>query len=160
MIPEYPNFTALAIGQLDEIKEHLRLTPRDTCELSIGNLFIWDDFDHPQVTAINRNVCVLITPPNEPPYWLEPFGALQLKETVDICLKYAGRISRASEMFVALLPPSLYKTEPLRNQFDYIYETGALAELKGKKYDGKRNHVKKFQQRNQGYEYLPLGPGL
>jgi len=159
MIPEYPNFAPLGIGHLGEIEEHLRLTPRDTCELSIGNLFIWDDFDHPQVTAINRNVCVLITPPNEPPYWLEPFGALQLKETVDICLKHAGRISRASEMFVALLPPGAYKTEPLRNQFDYIYETKTLAELKGKKYDGKRNHVKQFAGRNPGYEFLPLSPG-
>jgi uncharacterized protein len=158
MIPQFPDFIPLEIAQRDEIADHLKLTPRDTCELTIGNLFIWQDFDRPQVTTINDNVCVLITPSNEPPYFLEPFGALRLKETVDICLKHAGRISRASEMFTAILPPGLYKTEPLRNHFDYIYETKTLAELKGKKYDGKRNHVKKFGQRNPGYEYVPLGP--
>jgi len=157
VIPEYPQFSPLVIGQRQEIAEHLAVTPRDTCELSLGNLFIWEDFDRPQVTLINGNVCVLITPPNEPPYFLEPFGALQIKETVELCLKHGGRISRASEMFVALLPPGVFKTEPLRNQFDYIYETKTLAELKGKKFDGKRNHIKKFQQRNPGYEFLPLG---
>ena len=159
MIPEYPKFIPLEIGQKGEIAEHLLLTPRDTCELTVGNLFIWNDFDRPQVTAINQNVCVLITPPNEPPYFLEPLGALKLKETVDICLQHTGRISRASEMFVALLPPDTYKLEPLRDHFDYIYETKTLAELKGKKYDGKRNHVKKFAQGNPGYEYRPLDPG-
>ncbi len=157
MIPAYPNFVPLELGQRREIAEHLAVTPRDTCELSLGNLFIWEAFDRPQVTVINGNVCVLITPPNEPPYFLEPFWALAIKETVATCLQHAGRVSRASEMFVALLPPGAFKTEPLRNQFDYIYETKALAELKGKKYDGKRNHVKKFRQRNPGYEYRPLG---
>ncbi len=156
MIPEFPKFVPLEIGQRGEIAEHLAVTPRDTCELSIGNLFIWEEFDRPQVTVINGNVCVLITPPNEPPYFLEPFGALRIKETVDLCLQHAGRVSRASEMFVALLPPGAFKTEPLRNQFDYIYETKNLAELKGKRFDGKRNHIKKFQLNNPGREYRPL----
>ena len=159
MIPEYPDFIPLGIGQRAEIAEHLAMTPRDTCELTVGNLFIWQDFDRPQVTLINNNVCVLITPPNETPYFLEPFGARKIRETVDLCLKHTGRISRASEMFVALLPQGTYKLEPLRNHFDYIYETKTLAELKGKKYDGKRNHIKRFGQRNPGYEYLPLDPG-
>jgi uncharacterized protein len=156
MIPEYPNFKPLEIDQCEEIAAQLAPTPRDICELCVGNLFIWQDFDRPQVTLINKNVCALLSPPNEPPYFLEPFGTLQLKETVDLCLKHAGRISRASELFIAQLPSNVYKTNPLRNHFDYIYETKVLAELKGKKYDGKRNHVKKFQQRNPGYEYLPL----
>ena len=156
MIPEYPDFKPLEIDQRAEIAEHLATTPRDICELCLGNLYIWEDFDKPQVTLINNNVCVLITPPNEPPYFLEPFGVLKLKETVDLCLKDAGRISRASEMFVRQLPSNTYQTAPLRNHFDYIYETKALAELKGKKYDGKRNRIKQFRQRNPGYEYLPL----
>jgi len=159
MIPEYPKFIPLEIGQRTEIAGHLAMTPRDTCELTLGNLFIWNDFDKPQVTLINNNVCVLITPPNETQYFLEPFGALKIKETVDLCLKHAGRISRASEMFVALLPVDSYKLKPLRDHFDYIYERQTLAELKGKKYDGKRNHIKRFGQRNPGYEYRPLNAG-
>lgn len=159
MIPEYPKFVPLEIGQRREIAEHLAATPRDTCELSLGNLFIWEEFDRPQVTLVNSNVCVLIAPPNETPYFLEPFGARRIGETVELCLKHAGRVSRASEMFVALLPPGVFKTEPLRNQFDYIYETKTLAELKGKRFDGKRNRIKRFQQGNPGYEYRPLTAG-
>ncbi|MBN3033744.1 MAG: DUF2156 domain-containing protein [Candidatus Saganbacteria bacterium] len=159
MIPAYPNFIPLEIGQREEISKHLAATPRGTCELSPGNLFIWKDFDRPQVTLINHNVCVLIAPPNEPPYFLEPFGSHKLKETVDLCLKRAGRVSRASEMFAALLPPGAYRTEPLRNQFDYIYETKALAGLKGKKFDSKRNRIKRFERHNPGYEYRPLNAG-
>ncbi|MDD5593627.1 MAG: phosphatidylglycerol lysyltransferase domain-containing protein, partial [Candidatus Margulisbacteria bacterium] len=160
VIPKFPTFKPLEIGDRAEIAEHLKPTPRDICELCAGNLFIWQDFDRPRVTLINNNACVLIDPPNEPPYFLEPFGALKLKETVDTCLKQTGRISRASEMFVALLPPDLYKTSPLRNHFDYIYQTRDLAELKGKKYDGKRNHIKRFTARYPNYEYVPLTPAF
>jgi hypothetical protein len=46
----------------------------------------------------------------------------------------------------------------LRNQFDYIYETKILAELKGGKYDGKRNHIKKFKSRFPDYKFTPLRP--
>ena len=160
MIPIFPSFKPLEISQRAEIAEHLAATPRDICELCVGNLFIWQNFDRPRVTLINENVCVTINPPNEPPYYLEPFGANKLTETVDICLRHAGRISRASEMFIALLPPGAYKINSLRSHFDYIYLTKDLAELKGKKYDGKRNHIKKFRGRHPGYEYLPLGNGM
>src|SRR3989338_9107006 len=131
MIPIFPSFKPLEIGQHAEIAEHLAATPRDICELCVGNLFIWQNFDRPRVTLINENVCATINPPNEPPYYLEPFGANKLKETVDICLKHAGRLSRASEMFIALLQENTYKIEPLRNHFDYIYGTKAMAELRG-----------------------------
>jgi hypothetical protein len=160
MIPQFPNFKPLEIGQRAEIAEHLAATPRDICELGVGNLFIWQDFDRPQATIINDNVCVTINPPNEKPYFLEPFGARKLKETVDICLGHTGRISRASEVFVALLPEKVFKINPLRDHFDYIYGTKAMAELKGRQFDGKRNHVKKFRERHPDYEYLPLGNAL
>ena len=71
-------------------------------------------------------------------------------------IKHAGRISRASQEFVSGLEGDTYKISELRNQFDYIYQTRDLAELKGKQYDGKRNHIKRFKAAHPDYEYSAL----
>ncbi|MBC8530602.1 DUF2156 domain-containing protein [Gehongia tenuis] len=55
--------------------------------------------------------------------------------------------------------PDQYVIEEDRDNFDYVYRWEDLAELKGKKYHGKRNHINKFLQ-EYSYEYLPLTADL
>lgn len=158
MIPKYPKFKFVELSDLPFILKHLRDYPCDICELNLVNIFIWRNFDHPQLTHINHNLCIYVSPANEPPYFLGPIGNHKIRETVNICLKHSGKISRATESFVSKLPLQNYKIKCLRNQFDYIYETKSLAELKGRKFDGKRNHIKKFKQRHPNYEFISLSP--
>jgi hypothetical protein len=160
MIPEFPQIKPLELEDRLWIHRKLKQTSREICELSLGNIFIWKDFDHTLVTCINHNICMLINPPNEPAYFLEPIGSNKLAETAEILLKHAGRISRVSINFLAQLPKDRYLFEPLRNQFDYIYARANLAELKGKKYDGKRNHIKRFSRQHPNYTYQTLDPNI
>lgn len=55
--------------------------------------------------------------------------------------------------------PGAFKYIPERDYFDYIYLRSDLQELKGKKYQPKRNHIHKFID-NYAYRYLPITPGL
>lgn len=41
-----------------------------------------------------------------------------------------------------------------RDSFDYIYKSSDLIELKGKKYHGKRNHIKRFKENDWSFEPL------
>jgi len=50
-----------------------------------------------------------------------------------------------------------FTIEPDRDNADYLYKTRDLIELKGQKYDAKRNFIKKFRARNE-YEYVKLRP--
>lgn len=159
MIPQYPKFKPLEIEDKDLISHHLNLFPRKICELALANFFIWKAFDRSSFTFINQNLCILINSPVEPPYFLEPLGQSKLVETVDICLKHAGKISRASESFVSLLPQNQYQIACQRSQYDYVYLTQDLAELKGRKFDGKRNHIKRFKRHFPDYQFIPIGPG-
>ena len=158
VIPHYPDFKALEIDDRLWIGRKLRLTSRQICELSPGNIFIWKDFDHTRVTCINDNVCMQINPPNEAPYFLEPVGGNKIPETVKTMFELRGRISRVSKHFTTLLPKGAYTFEPLRNQFDYLYLREELAQLKGKKFDGKRNHIKRFRSAHHNYQYWPFDP--
>jgi hypothetical protein len=98
----------------------------------------------------------LLDQPNEPAYFLEPLGRSEPVKTTEILLKHIGRVSRVSASFAKLLPADRFQLTPLRNQFDYLYLRTDLAELKGRKYDGKRNHLKRFRARYPDHEFGPL----
>ena len=51
-------------------------------------------------------------------------------------------------------------TEPVRNQYDYIYRRTDLATLHGRHLDAKRNHINRFRAEHPDFEYRPLTPEL
>ncbi|MBN2058396.1 MAG: DUF2156 domain-containing protein [Candidatus Saganbacteria bacterium] len=160
MIPEYPKFIKLELSDMPELKKHLAANERRICELALTNLIIWRDFDRPRLTRINGNICIMIEPQNESAFFLEPLGQNDLKSTLTICLAKTGKLSRLSENFMASLELKEFRVKCLRSHFDYIYRTRTLAQLKGKAYDGKRNHIKNFQKRHPDYSYAPLDPKM
>lgn len=160
MIPKFPEFKSLELSDRSILAEHLRSINPNICELALANLYIWRDFDRPQLTSINGNLCILINPLNEPPHFLEPIGRNKPVETINTCLEYAKCFSRVSEDFISLIQNDKYKTSCQRSQFDYIYRIEELATLAGKKYDGKRNHIKKFTRHYPNYKYENLAQNM
>lgn len=156
MIPQYPKFKPVDIDVLPEIEALLSKAPSSLCEFSPANLIIWQDFDRSQVTLINNNLCILNDPRNEPCFFLEPIGKNKTIETINVCLKHCGIVSRASERLVSKLLQEKFKFKCLRSQFDYVYERQKLADFKGKKFDGKRNHIKRFLRRFPDYKFVAL----
>lgn len=154
MIPEYPELKPVELADKEEVDKFLELYPPEICELSFANIYIWRHWEKSQLTKINGNLCVLCSPPDEPAYFLEPVGENNLDETVQICLSLGPRLSRVSERFLKKLRGT-YSIQEDRDNFDYVYLTKDLAELKGKKYDGKRNLIKKFEK-NYRAEVRPL----
>ncbi|MBI5400125.1 DUF2156 domain-containing protein [Candidatus Saganbacteria bacterium] len=146
------------MANLPKIKHFFAQKQPAACEVSPANLLIWQDFDRPQITLINDNLCLFISPINEKPFFLEPLGNQQLLATIETALNHCGKISRVTETFVKQLPQNQFKICCLRAHFDYLYETKVLAELKGRRFDGKRNHIKRFRLRHQNYTYQPLQP--
>jgi hypothetical protein len=51
--------------------------------------------------------------------------------------------------------PEQFRWFPERDYFDYIYYREDLVELKGKKYQSKRNHINKFKKEYE-YEFVPI----
>lgn len=154
MIPDYPALKPVELEDKEEVQKYLELYPPEICELTFANIYIWRHWEKPQLTRINDNLCVFCSPPDEPAYFLEPVGDSKLEETVEICLSLASRLSRVSEKFLKKIRSGYLRRED-RDNFDYVYSTEELATLKGKKYDGKRNLIKKFEK-NYRAEVRPL----
>jgi hypothetical protein len=153
-LPEFPEFKLIGLEDKKDLSEFIARYPSEVCEINFGNIFIWRNFDHAKLTTINGNLCILCEPPSEPAYFLQPVGENKIKETLLTCLSFAPRLSRIPESFAATYCSGL-RSELDRNNFDYVYLAEALACLKGKKYDGKRNRIRKFE-RNHDYWYLSM----
>lgn len=61
---------------------------------------------------------------------------------------------RQFDIFKELFPADSYSISTDEGGWDYVYLSSDLAELKGKKYHGKRNHLKKLLAMDYSYEPL------
>lgn len=156
--PVFPEFKPVGLEDKPFIEGRIRAHPSAACEINFTNIFIWRHFEASRYTLIRGNLCVLCEPPNEPPYFLQPVGAEDLEATVRDCLEFAPRLSRVPEDFVLRNCGGL-RSEAEPDNFDYVYRAEDLIQLKGKKYDGKRNRIRKFE-RSHPFRYLRLAPEL
>ena len=157
MIPPcFPSLKPVGLEDGPLIRDFLARFPSEACEMTFANIYIWREYERPSYAVHNGNLCVLCAPPGEPPYFLQPVGETGLDGTVDACLDLNPRLSRVPEAF-ALRHCASHRIEPDPDNFDYVYASEDLTQLKGKRYDGKRNRIRKFE-RTTAFRYGKLGP--
>lgn len=154
-LPRFPEFKPIEPEDRDILAAAIARHPSPACEIHFANLFMWRHFERSRYTVINDNFCVQCEPPGEPAYFLQPIGETRIEATIRTCLTASPRLSRVTESF-ALRYGGPYRQEPDRDNFDYVYLTEDLARLKGKRYDGKRNRIRKFE-RTHVYGYAHYG---
>jgi len=152
--PEFPEFKPIEIEDQGLLTAAIAQHPSEACEIHFGSIFLWRHFEHPKLTSVNGNLCVYCEPPSEPAYFLQPIGEKDVEGTLRTLLSFAPRLSRVDESFV-LRYGGAFRCDLDPDNFDYVYRNEDLAELKGKKYDGKRNRIRKFE-RNYSYSYARL----
>jgi hypothetical protein len=153
-LPRYPEFKPVGLEDQAVFEDYLGRDPSEVCELNFANIFIWKDSEHPSWTLLNGGLCVLVEPEFEESYGLPPIGGERVPETIATLLGHAPRLSRVSQVFVERHGAGLRAEEDPGN-FDYVYLRQELAELKGKKFDGKRNRIRKFES-TFAHEYHAL----
>ena len=154
LIPIFPELYTLDYTVKNELIKWLQKYPPCISDLGAGYLYLWLEHDIPQVTIINGNLCILIRPYNLPPYFLDPIGDNLIKETISTCIAHCGRICISNALLTKLGNDlSGYKITEIPEQFDYIYETKTLVDLKGTKFASKRNHIHKFMRSYSDFKY-------
>jgi hypothetical protein len=149
--PLFPEFKSIELEDGNLLAEAIARHPSEICEMHFANIFPWRHFERSKLTAINDNLCILCQPPSEPAYFLQPIGGNDIEGTLRTCLSFAPRLSRVEESFAARYGGS-YRCELDRDNFDYVYLSEDLSSLKGRKFDGKRNRIRKFEN-SYAYNY-------
>jgi len=152
--PLFPEFKPLLLEDRPVIQEFFDRHPFEASEYSFGNNFIWRHYDHPRWTVLCGNLCLVFDPPGQTSYALAPVGESEIPKTIRTLLDVVPHLVRVPAAFIQKHGAGFFH-EPERDAFDYVYATEDLAELQGKKYEGKRNRIRKFE-REHVWRYVPV----
>lgn len=135
-----------------------------TCEYPFGNVFSYGAGMDIFVGEVEN--CLITKCIDDSGYVMYccPIGKGDIKKAVEFVLSDAGKDGRDYEIFgISPETAEMIKREfshkldvfPVRDTFDYIYNSEDLIELKGKKYQPKRNHISYFMKNNNwSYEKI------
>ena len=138
------------------------------CEISFANVFLWGE----QSIAVGDGYLLLLSKFGEHRVYPFPLGPSDKKPLIDRIILdskirkipcYIGGVSREAKKFMEENYPEKFRFDFREGSFDYVYDINDLADLPGKKYHSKRNHINRFLEDYPDYsvkiiteENLPL----
>lgn len=131
------------------------------CEYSFANINLWGR----QRVAFMDGFAVLFSQFDRNTVYPFPVGQGDVKPVLDAIIadaKKRGIPCRLSSMtqadcaLVEALYPGKFHFHTDRNNYDYVYAIGDLAELRGKHYQSKRNFANRFEANHPHCQLLPL----
>lgn len=153
------SFKKLTLSDIDKIRPYFMLSKTRTCDNTVGGAFMWRDFFCEEYAIINDTMLFKLNYLNNQTAFTMPlgkdvFGALH--SVADYCLEndMPMIICSAAESDVMQLKTQ-FSVEAVKeeNWSDYLYLASDLANMKGKKYNGQRNHINRFMRENTSYEF-------
>lgn len=137
---------------------------RKNCDLSFSNLCSWRFMYDTKFAIVDGFLLFKFHMNNELAYMM-PVGEGDLKKILEAIIDDATSEGKSFLMYgvcnnmrdeIEKLMPGKFDFSSNRDYVDYIYLRTDLAELKGKKFQPKRNHANKFYKTYTDYEYVPI----
>ena len=155
------DFHRVSLADREEYSRILAEAPPRGCEYSFANLFLWGR----QHIALRHGCAALFSHFYGRSVYPFPIGdgdkAAVIREILSDAKKRGlpcriTGMTDADRAFLEETFPDTFHFRTDRDSYDYVYQTDALADLRGRKYQKKRNHFNRFQLQHPGYEVLPL----
>ena len=147
-------FKRATLCDREEIERYLNMTSRPSLEYSFTTLYLWQE-------QFGMEFCIedgflFIRTSGKRRMYLYPIGNGDEKSAVDKIVSEGGTfysLSKEQAEKIDAWYPEKYTFAESRDMGDYVYETQALAYLKGKKLSAKRNHINRFLAENPKWSY-------
>jgi len=155
------DFQRLKLGQKEQYEDILFSCPDRGCEYAFANLYLWGR----QQVAFLHGCVAFFSHFNGRSVYPFPIGYGDRRAAIEDILRDArerGIPCRITNMRPADWEelngwfPGQFIVRADRDSFDYVYDIQDLAELKGRKFQKKRNHVNRFLQEHPDCQALPL----
>jgi len=156
-------FKDITFEDMSTIKKHLENNENKACEFSLANVFMWNVdnmckfgiLEDKLVYRCVNEMCVTYTVPNIRSDSKELIDKLIADaKSLDKQFTLKG-VSEDGTKHLEEFYPGQFEFSFNRDNSDYIYKVEDLAQLTGKKYHGKKNHINYFLKTYQ-YQYEPI----
>ncbi len=161
-IPIFPDFAMFGLEHKVSFETALKAFQPRISEYTFSEIFAWRGTRGTMISTINDNIILKFHKENDV-FLSEPIGNTRIPESIKQALEWMKNNNVNATVFGAT--PEIIETfgekkewfniEDDRADYDYVYEAKELAELAGRKYDGKRNHLKQFNK-NYAYEFVDM----
>lgn len=154
-------FHSLDPSEKDRYNDILQNSGKRGCEYGFTNLYMWGR----QKIAYLADHVVYFSQFNRKSVYLFPMGAGDQKPVLDAVIQDAKdrgipcRFTGLSQEDCALLEqlyPGQFRYHTDRDSFDYVYDINDLADLKGRRFQKKRNHLNRFRAERPSCKLLPI----
>lgn len=131
------------------------------CEYSFVNLFLWGR----QKAAVVHGFLVVFSQFDRRSVYPFPVGQGDIGPVLDAIIHDARTrgipccLTSLTAEECALLEsryPGQFRFHTNRDNFDYVYDINGLADLKGRKYQKKRNHLHRFHEAHPDCRFVPI----
>ncbi|MBE0676202.1 MAG: DUF2156 domain-containing protein [Bacteroidales bacterium] len=150
-------FREVTIDMKPLVDSYFRNSGNMGCEFTFSNLFIWRKKNKTTIAEykgflfvryIIGGKCYFLRPVAKSPETdIKPAFEALIEYTRATCCKLviAGITSEGKAQIEGVMP-DIFDFEARPDWFDYIYNADDLINLRGSKYQAKRNHINKFEQ--------------
>lgn len=155
------DFQRFDLTRKEEYDKYLQCYGERGCEYSFANLNLWGR----QRCAFFGGYLVLFSQFERRSVYPFPVGKGDIRPVLDAIIQDArarGIVCRLTGltaedcMILDELYPGQFQIHPDRNGCDYIYAIDDLADLKGRKFQKKRNHLNKFREAYPDHRFEPI----
>lgn len=157
------NFRRININDRERAEEYLKLSDFQGCEYCFANNLAWHRLNDTEV-AFYRQFYISKSVDGNTIYFTYPAGGGNIFDFIDSQLV---PYCKNSDIPLVICGVTKQNAELLKEHYgeraeisydrdnsDYIYNADDLINLAGKKYHGKRNHIKRFKEKPWHYENL------
>lgn len=157
MIP----FHRTSIEEKAQYENYLLAAPERGCEYSFANLYLWGR----QEVAFLRGCVAYFSHFYGRTVYPYPIGDGDKRAVLEAIIADSrergipcriSSITEADREELVRWFPGKFRIRPARDFFDYVYSIDALADLKGKKLQKKRNHFNRFRANHPDYRVEPI----
>ena len=130
------------------------------CLFTFGNNYVWRKTYNVQICRYKDFYLLRNTDHTSgQPRFLFPSGRGDVREAIEVLREYSAELGvpflmtankQSAEWLLANYQEAMAESD--RDGADYVYNSADLAELKGKKYHSKRNHLNRFYENDWSFE--------
>jgi hypothetical protein len=148
----------LTLADRPLVSGYLRRYPPEISEHTFTNLFVWQPYRPILFAEIDNSLVFLVNAAQQKGKYIlfgPPAGEISIPEVLSsFGADIAGAV-RIPDTAAENLPTPGFVANPDRDNADYVYRVADLAELAGRRYAKKRNHIKQCHS-GHACEYVPI----
>jgi hypothetical protein len=158
------HFQSITLADKLKLNHFLAMSTFRNCDFSFSNIYCWLPNYQTTYAIESEFLFFRFYAGGKKSGYMYPLGRGDLTNAIEMLLADSEERQEPFRMFalsremyqnIEACFPGKFEYHASRSWYEYIYHTEDLIQLKGRKYQPKRNHINKFK-RTYRYEYVPI----